>query len=63
MQRKDQVVEPSYHEKLLKDRVHIADAAEVSNTDEAITGLSLLAYLDVNDLLQIRNQGLWVFAA
>ncbi len=38
----NQRFEGLYHEELLKDRVHVANTAEVSNTHEVVSGLGLL---------------------
>jgi hypothetical protein len=48
----NQRFEGLYHEELLKDRVHVANTAEVSNTHEVVSGLGLLPDLYVPHRLQ-----------
>ena len=56
------VSELRHHEKLLQHRVHVTDAAKVSNANKTISGLALLAHLDLYNFFQIFKQNLWLLA-
>ena len=60
LQRHYQRVKLLDHEKLLKNRVHVADTSKISNPNESISRLSLFSYFYVGNRIKSTNEFNWV---